>query len=96
MDSSQDLMMDLIIGNKMRKAYENTYKILIGDETMDSLLEKASMQKGSVDQFNPVAFFINPEEKVDDTDIDTMIEYYVETEEYEKCAKLVKLKINKS
>ena len=38
---------------------------------------------------------IHPEEKVDDTDIDTMIEYYVETEEYEKCAKLVKLKINK-
>ena len=92
MDSSQDLMMDLIIGNKMRKAYENTYKILIGEETMDSLLEKASMQAGSVDQHRPVAFFIHPEEKVDDTDIDTMIDYYVDTEEYEKCAELVKLK----
>ena len=76
----------------MRKAYENTYKILIGDETMDSLLEKASMQAGSVDQHRPVAFFIHPEEKVDDTDIDTMIDYYVDTEEYEKCAELVKLK----
>ena len=84
--------MGLIIGNKMRKAYENTYKILIGDETMDSLLEKASMQAGSVDQHRPVAFFIHPEEKVDDTDIDTMIDYYVDTEEYEKCAELVKLK----
>ena len=84
--------MDLIIGNKMRKAYENTYKILIGDETMDSLLEKASMQAGSVDQHRPIAFFIHPEEKVDDTDIDTMIDYYVDTEEYEKCAELVKLK----
>ena len=92
MDSLQDLMMDLIIGNKMRKAYENTYKILIGEETMDSLLEKASMQAGSVDQHRPVAFFIHPEEKVDDTDIDTMIDYYVDTEEYEKCAELVKLK----
>ena len=92
MDSSPDLMMDLIIGNKMRKAYENTYKILIGEETMDSLLEKASMQAGSVDQHRPVAFFIHPEEKVDDTDIDTMIDYYVDTEEYEKCAELVKLK----
>ena len=76
----------------MRKAYENTYKILIGEETMDSLLEKASMQAGSVDQHRPVAFFIHPEEKVDDTDIDTMIDYYVDTEEYEKCAELVKLK----
>ena len=84
--------MGLIIGNKMRKAYENTYKILIGEETMDSLLEKASMQAGSVDQHRPVAFFIHPEEKVDDTDIDTMIDYYVDTEEYEKCAELVKLK----
>ena len=92
MDSLQDLMMGLIIGNKMRKAYENTYKILIGEETMDSLLEKASMQAGSVDQHRPVAFFIHPEEKVDDTDIDTMIDYYVDTEEYEKCAELVKLK----
>ena len=68
-------------------------------------MDKESMQSGSVDQqvstamlFNPMAkdyspkfpHLHNPDSRADL--IDSMIEYYTETEEYEKCAKLVKLK----
>ena len=50
------------------------------------------MQSGCVSQHNPTVFFLNPEEEPDNTDLDTMIDYFISTEEYEKCAVLTKLK----
>tara|TARA_R110001592_G_scaffold266599_2_gene532322 strand:- start:2294 stop:2626 length:333 start_codon:yes stop_codon:yes gene_type:complete len=92
----------------LRAAMENTYLILTGKATWDSLMDKASMQPGSIDQHNDVALLFNP---MDDNynpkfphlhnDInkdelfESMIEYYVESEEYEKCAELVKIKEKK-
>jgi len=86
-------------------AMNNTYLILTGKATYDTLLEKESMQRGSIDQhvetallFNPMADNYNPKfphlhnDSNGDELIDTMIEYFVETEEYEKCAELVKYK----
>ena len=49
---------------------------------MDEIVEKAKL---------PI-FFINPEEDYDNDDLDTMIDYFITTEEYEKCAVLTKLK----
>ena len=60
-----------------RAAFENTYLILTGKVTYESLLEKQSMQPGSIDGYVKTAVLFNP---------------MSETEEYEKCAKLVKLK----
>jgi len=88
-----------------RAAYENTYLILTGKATYESLLEKQSMQKGSIDQhmntavlFNPMSDDYSPtfphlHNEINRNElIDAMIEYYTDTEEYEKCAKLVKVK----
>jgi hypothetical protein len=84
-----------------RTAFENTYKVLIGVTTVDKLLDKESMQKGSIDQHITTPLLFNPTNTktstwtADDDLIDDMISYYTETEEYEKCAKLVKLKKQK-
>ena len=89
----------------LRSAMENTYLILTGKATWDNLLEKQSMQEGSIDQHNDVALLFNP--MADDYNpkfphlhndsngnelIESMLDYYIETEEYEKCAELIKYK----
>ena len=89
----------------LESAMNNTYLILTGKATYETLLDKESMQPGSVDQhietallFNPMTDDYNPKfphlhNDVDSSElIESMIEYYVETEEYEKCAELVKIK----
>ena len=94
--------------NMIRSAYENTFLILTGKATWNTLLEKQSQQPGSIDQHNNTAILFNPftddyspkfphlHNEVDRNElIDTMIDYYTDTEEYEKCAELVKIK-NKS
>ena len=60
----------------------NSYKLIMGEKTMDEIVEKSKM---------PI-FFIHPDENYDNEDLDMMIEYFVTTEEYEKCAVLTKLK----
>ena len=88
-----------------RAAFENTYMILTGKATYEALLEKQSMQKGSIDQhmntavlFNPMSDEYSPKfphlhnEVSRNEMIDAMVEYYVESEEYEKCAELTKIK----
>lgn len=60
----------------------NSYKLIVGEKTMEQIVEKTEL---------PI-FFINPEEDYDNEDLDTMIEYFISTEEYEKCAVLSKLK----
>tara|TARA_R110000765_G_scaffold297638_2_gene392753 strand:+ start:624 stop:992 length:369 start_codon:yes stop_codon:yes gene_type:complete len=85
----------------LRAAMENTYMILTGKATWDTLMEKASRQSGSIDQHSGTAILFNPmnddydpkfphlHNDVDGNElIDSMIEFYVETEEYEKCAEL--------
>jgi len=88
-----------------RAAFENTYLILTGKATYESMLETESMQKGSIDQHIETAVLFNPfsedysakfphlHNEVSRVElVDTMIEYYVETEEYEKCQDLVNYK----
>ena len=60
----------------------NSYKLIMGEKTMDEIVERSKM---------PI-FFIPPDEDYDNDDLDTMIEYFVSTEEYEKCSILTKLK----
>ena len=92
----------------LRSAMENTYLLLTGKATWDSLMDKASMQPGSIDQHNDLALLFNPmaddynpkfphlHNDVDSSELfESMIDYYVESEEYEKCAELVKIKEKK-
>jgi len=60
----------------------NSYKLIMGEKTMDEIVERSRI---------PI-FFIPPDEDYDNDDLDTLIEYFVSTEEYEKCAILTKLK----
>ena len=91
----------------LRSAMENTFLILTGEATWDNLLDKASMQPGSIDQHNDLALLFDPvgenynpkfphlHNEIDRGElVDSMLEYYIETEEYEKCAQLVKYKEN--
>jgi len=64
------------------KGIVNTYDLITGKREFEDIVE---------DDAFPV-FFINPEEDLDNEDLDTMIDYFIETEEYEKCAELTKLK----
>ena len=63
------------------KGIVNTYDLITGKKEFEDIVENNKV---------PI-FFINPEEDLDNEDLDTMIEYFVDTEEYEKCAVLQKL-----
>ena len=105
MDEIEELEFD---ERMLRSAMENTYMILTGKATWSSLMDKVSMQPGSVQQHNDVALLFNPMDDNYNPDfphlhndtnsdelIESMIDYYVETEEYEKCAEIVKIKEKK-
>ena len=81
-----------MIDDFINKGIINSYKLITGETTLEDVLDKASMQSGCVSQHDLPIFFINPEEELDNTDLDTMIDYFISTEEYEKCAILTKLK----
>ena len=70
--------------NFIKNGIINSYDLMVGEKTMDEIVEKAKL---------PI-FFIPPDETYDNEDLDTMIEYFISTEEYEKCATLTKLKTN--
>jgi hypothetical protein len=89
----------------LRSAMENTFLILTGKATWESLMDKESMQPGSIDQhvetallFNPMDPNYNPKfphlhnDVNGDELIESMLDYYIGTEEYEKCAELIKYK----
>jgi len=68
----------------------STYMMLIENKSLDEVLElHAKYNKDSV-------FFIAPSDlrnnRFNELDLDAMIEHFIMTEEYEKCAKLVKIK----
>ena len=71
-----------MIDNFINNGIINSYKLIIGEKTMEEIVFKEKL---------PI-FFINPEERYDNEDLDTMIDYFISTEEYEKCAVLTKLK----
>jgi len=88
-----------------RSAFENTYLILTGKVTYENLLDKQTEEPESIDQHMEAAVLFNPfsddyspkfphlHNEVSRIElIDCMIEYYTESEEYEKCAELVKIK----
>ena len=76
----------------INKGIINSYKLITGETTLEDVLDKASTQSGCVSQHNPPIFFIEPEAEYNNEDLDTMIDYFITTEEYEKCAILTKLK----
>ncbi len=70
-----------------RLANDNTFNILVGNITVDELFNQDIDIPLLID---PSQGSISDESKVEI--LDSMIEYYVEEEDYEKCSELVKLK----
>jgi hypothetical protein len=70
-----------------RLANDNTFNILMGNITVKELFDQDIDIPLLID---PSQGFISDESKMEI--LDSMIEYYVEEEDYEKCSKLVKLK----
>ncbi len=70
-----------------RLANDNTFNILMGNTTVDELFNQDIDIPLLID---PSQGSISDESKIEI--LDSMIEYYVEEEDYEKCSELVKLK----
>ena len=70
----------------INKGIINSYKLITGKATYEEIVEKSDGPGGGT------IFFIFPEDEPDNEDLDTMIDYFISTEEYEKCAILNKLK----
>ena len=85
--------LDMSIEEKMEyenyiveQAFENSYQILTKKSTFEDLLDK-KMEYGV-----KAIMIYNPEEDPDEDVYDDIIYYYVDLEEYEKCAELLSIK----
>ncbi len=65
----------------------HTYNLLLGKKTLHELIEETAELTL---MFNPKRKYV----KMEDDLYDTLIEYFTYTEEYEKCAELLKAKKN--
>lgn len=63
----------------------SSYELLMGKKTVDELLEEQDTLYFMHNPENPVVVMV-------DDIYDTLIEYFTYTEEYEKCAELLKAK----
>ena len=59
----------------------NSYYVLTGRATVEDIISRQDF---------PI-LFIGPDEKLDENGLNTMLDYFISTEEYEKCQELVEL-----
>ena len=59
----------------------NSYYVLTGRATVEEIIDRQDF---------PI-LFVGPEEKLDESGLNTMLDYFISTEEYEKCQELVEL-----
>ena len=59
----------------------NSYYVLTGRATVEEIIDRQDF---------PI-LFIGPEERLDESGLNTMLDYFISTEEYEKCQELVEL-----
>ena len=59
----------------------NSYYVLTGKATIEDIVKRQEF---------PI-LFIGPDEELDENNLNTMLDYFISTEEYEKCQELVEL-----
>ena len=59
----------------------NSYYVLTGKATIEDIVKRQEF---------PI-LFIGPDEELDKNGLTTMLDYFISTEEYEKCQELVEL-----
>ena len=67
--------------NIIENSIINSYYVLTGRATVEEIIDRQDF---------PI-LFIGPEEKLDESGLNTMLDYFISTEEYEKCQELVEL-----
>tara|TARA_Y100001970_G_C13827656_1_gene648110 strand:+ start:171 stop:494 length:324 start_codon:yes stop_codon:yes gene_type:complete len=74
------------------RAYENSYKLITKKTTFEDLMDARSVyeSKDKSIEFRSILIY-DPSEGWDDLHLEDMIDYFEETEEYEKCAELKKI-----
>ena len=60
----------------------NSYYVLTGRATVEDIVKRQEF---------PI-LFIGPDEELDESSLNDMLDYFISTEEYEKCSELIKLK----
>tara|TARA_R110002020_G_scaffold210597_2_gene416697 strand:- start:7413 stop:7652 length:240 start_codon:yes stop_codon:yes gene_type:complete len=78
--------MNEMIDNFIDKGIVNTFNLITGKSTYEEIVADSDGPGGGT------IFFVFPDDEPDNEDLDTMIEYFISTEEYEKCEVLTKLK----
>jgi len=81
-----DFLEDIELYNR---AMKNAYQIITKRKTLDDIYY--DLEKGKIDDL-PLPFDPLEEDGRTEDVIDVVIEYFTNTEEYEKCAELVKIK----
>tara|TARA_A100001201_G_scaffold12530_2_gene16044 strand:+ start:3122 stop:3412 length:291 start_codon:yes stop_codon:yes gene_type:complete len=71
------------------EAMKNAYEIITKKKTLDDIYY--DLENGKIDRL-PLPFDPIQEDGRSEDVIDVVIEYFTSTEEYEKCAELVKIK----
>ena len=59
----------------------NSYYVLTGKATVEDIVKRQEFPM----------FFVNPEDELDEDTLEDMLDYFISTEEYEKCQELVEL-----
>jgi len=88
-DPLDDIYQKQIEEEMVNIAYDNSYKILSGEMTFDSLLECDYIDGDSA------LMGFDPEYGPLQSELENMIEWYIDSEEYERCAKLHEILISK-
>lgn len=83
MDFLEDLEM-------YEQAMENAYELITNKKTLDDIFEEFE-SNGVIEKFYLPFDPVEEDGKTADI-IDMLLEYFINTEEYEKCAELVKIK----
>ena len=78
----EQMQLDAIL---LETAYNNAWQVLSGKVTFDIMMKK-QFSKG-----NELILPYDPEKGPKKDELENMIAYYIETEEYEKCAKLTQI-----
>ena len=60
----------------------NSYYVLTGKATIEDIIKRQEFPM----------LFIGPDEELDEDTLNDMLDYFISTEEYEKCSELIKLK----
>ena len=89
MTESEEFVADQAIAEK---ALNNAYDLIIGNTTMEELFVQANERNELTG--GEVYLPFDPHDGIPEDCIDILIDHFIYTEEYEKCAELVKVKNN--